>query len=51
MWPASRTSVPGAVDLEADFVYVHDGWLHALVGAETPFIYDRVALRGGDRHR
>lgn len=39
--------VPGAIDLEADFVYVHDGWLHTLVGAETPFIYNRVALRSG----
>jgi len=39
--------VPGGVDLEADFVYVHGGWLHTLVGAETPFIYNRVALRGG----
>lgn len=39
--------VPGGIDLEADFVYVHDGWLHTLVGAETPYIFGRVALRSG----
>jgi hypothetical protein len=38
---------PGAISLEADFVYVHDGWLRTLVGAETPYLFDRVALRSG----
>lgn len=39
--------IPGAIDLEADFVYVHDGWLRTMVGAESPYIFDRVALRTG----
>jgi hypothetical protein len=39
--------IPGAIDLEADFVYVHDGWLRTLVGAESPYIFDRIALRSG----
>jgi hypothetical protein len=40
-------SVPGGLDLEADFVYVHDGWLRTMVGAETPYFFDRLALRSG----
>ncbi len=39
--------VPGAVDLEADVAYIHDGFLHTMVGAETPYIFGRVALRSG----
>jgi hypothetical protein len=39
--------VPGAIDLEADFVYVHDGWLRTLIGAETPYVFGRIALRSG----
>ena len=39
--------MPGAVDLEADVAYVHDGFLHTMVGAETPYIFGRVALRSG----
>lgn len=37
----------GDIDIEANFVYVHDGWLRTLVGAETPYLFDRVALRSG----
>ncbi len=37
----------GDIDFEADFVYVHDGWLRTLVGAETPYLFDRLALRSG----
>lgn len=33
--------------LEGDIVYVHDGWLRAMLGAETPYLFDAVALRGG----
>ena len=39
--------MPGAVDLEANFAYVHDGWLRTTVGAETPYLFGRVALRSG----
>jgi hypothetical protein len=37
----------GAGGLEADFTYVHGGWLRTAVGAETPYLFDRIALRGG----
>jgi hypothetical protein len=39
--------LPGAVDLEANVAYLHDGWLHTMVGAETPYYFGRVALRSG----
>ena len=39
--------IPGAIDLEADFMYVHDGWLRTMVGAETPYFFNRLALRSG----
>jgi hypothetical protein len=35
------------VDLETDVVYVHEGWHRALFGAETPYLFGHVALRGG----
>jgi len=38
---------PGDISVEADFMYVHDGWLRTLVGAESPYIFGRLALRGG----
>lgn len=38
---------PRAIDLEGDFVYEHAGWLRALVGAETHYLFDCVALRAG----
>jgi hypothetical protein len=33
--------------LEANVVYVYGGWSKALIGAETDYIFDVVALRGG----
>lgn len=39
--------IPGAIDLEVNSVYVHDGWLRTMVGAESPYIFDRLALRSG----
>ena len=39
--------MPGAVDLEANVTYLHDGWLRTMVGAETPYFFGRVALRSG----
>jgi hypothetical protein len=40
-------SDPRGIDLEVDFVYVHEGWLRTLVGAETRYLFGLVALRGG----
>ena len=42
----ARENVLG-VDLEADIVYLHDGWLRTLLGAETHYLFNTVALRGG----
>lgn len=35
------------VGLEADFVYVHEGWHRALFGVETDYLFGVLALRGG----
>jgi hypothetical protein len=35
------------VDLEADVVYAYGDWTRALVGAETGYLFRRLALRGG----
>jgi hypothetical protein len=39
------------VSLEADLVYVHEGWHTARVGAETAYVFGCVALRGGAEFR
>ena len=35
------------IDLEADVTYAYGDWTRALVGAETGYLLDRLALRGG----
>lgn len=42
----ARSNVMG-MDLEADFDYLHSGWLRTNLGAETHYIFGVLALRGG----
>jgi len=35
------------LDVEVDLAYLNEGWLHTMVGAETPYLFNYVALRGG----
>lgn len=42
----AREGIHG-VGLEADMVYIHEGWHHALFGVETDYLFGVLALRGG----